>query len=148
MSWHPHLTVACIVEHQNKFLFVEEYALGKVVLNQPAGHLEADETLAQATIRETLEESGYQIQVKGLVGYYSHKSPINNESYYRMCFYGALVSEEANTELDVDIIQALWLSFDEFKAREHQIRTPMVKICLDDYLAGKRFPVDFIHEIK
>jgi len=147
MSWHPHLTVACIVEHQNKFLFVEEYVLGKVVLNQPAGHLEPDETLAQAAIRETLEESGYQIEIQGLVGYYSHKSPVNNESYYRMCFYGSLLNEHAETELDPDIIRALWLSADEFKAREQQLRTPMVKICLDDYLAGKRFPVDFINEI-
>ena len=147
MSWHPHLTVACIIEHQNKFLFVEEYAQGKVVLNQPAGHLEPDESLAQATVRETLEESGYQIEIQGLVGYYSHKSPLNNETYYRMCFYGVLLHEEAKTELDPDIIRALWLSAEEFNAREHTLRTPMVKICLDDYLAGKRFPVNFIHEI-
>ena len=147
MSWHPHLTVACIVEHQNKFLFVEEYAQGKVVLNQPAGHLEPDESLAHAALRETLEESGYQIELQGLLGYYSHKSPLNNETYYRMCFYGVLLNEEAKTELDPDIIRTLWLSVEEFRSREHELRTPMVKICLDDYLAGKRFPLDFIHEI-
>ena len=147
MSWHPHLTVACIVEHQNKFLFVEEYAQGKVVLNQPAGHLEPDESLAHAALRETLEESGYQIELQGLLGYYSHKSPLNNETYYRMCFYGVLLNEEVKTELDPDIIRTLWLSVEEFRSREHELRTPMVKICLDDYLAGKRFPLDFIHEI-
>jgi 8-oxo-dGTP pyrophosphatase MutT (NUDIX family) len=147
MSWQPHLTVACIVEHQGKFLFVEEYAHDRLVLNQPAGHLEANETLTEATIRETLEETGYHICVEGLVGYYSHTSPVTGESYYRMCYFGSLLSENANTNLDPDIVRVLWLSADEFRTQAAEVRTPMVNICFDDYLAGKRFSLDFIHEI-
>lgn len=146
MIWTPHATVAAIVEQEGRFLFVEEFAHGKRVFNQPAGHVDEDESLIDATIRETLEESKWQVQPKSLVGIYTYKAPSNSVTYYRFCYVCDALKEIHDAQLDKDILAAHWFTLDEIKARKEQLRSPLVMKCLEDYLAGKRYPLDIVYE--
>src|SRR5690606_7730686 len=108
MTWLPHITVACVLENKGKLLFVEERSEGNIVLNQPAGHVEKGETLAQAAIRETLEESACEIRLNALLGIYSHYFEEQDIQYYRFCFIAELIKVHEGRHLDPDIIRTLW----------------------------------------
>ncbi len=146
MCWTPHATVATIVERDGRFLMVEEVSSGRVVLNQPAGHLEENEYFADAAVRETMEETGWQVELKNLVGMYAYKSGNSNITYHRLCYAAEAVEHHPDSPLDDGIIQALWLTRDELAERADQLRSPTVLKCIDDYLAGRSFPVDFVFE--
>ncbi|MEH6626188.1 MAG: NUDIX hydrolase [Motiliproteus sp.] len=146
MCWKPHATVACIIEDKGRFLFVEEYSNGKRVLNQPAGHLEANETLVEGVMREVLEETRWQVEITDLLGMYIYTPPHKNSTYHRTCFVGRPVKEETERELDKDIIRTLWLSYEELQAEVERLRSPMVLKALEDYLQGKRYPLEYIQE--
>lgn len=143
----PHITVACIIEQNNRFLLVEEHAEGLVVLNQPAGHLDPCETLIQAAEREVWEETGWRVKVDAIVGLYLYTSPHNQVTYHRICFAATPISHEPNKPLDPNIIQACWLTYAELAAQTTQHRSPMVMTCLEDYLAGKRYPLTLIKHL-
>ena len=140
----PHITVATIVEKEGRFLFVKEHAEERIVLNQPAGHLEMDESLIQAAIRETLEETGWEIEITGLIGIYLYKAPANNVTYQRVCFAGRAVAQRENHQLDKGIIMPVWLSRDELIEQRALWRSPMVLRCIDDYLTGERFSLELL----
>ena len=118
-----------------------------VVYNQPAGHLEAGETLVQAAAREMLEETARPFRPTALVGVYRYESAQNGITYLRFCFAGDCGEREAGRDLDPDIIQSLWLSRDELAQRADQMRSPMVLRCIHDYQAGRRWPLDLLTEI-
>jgi len=145
--WTPHLTVAAIIEQAGRFLMVEEYSEGRVVLNQPAGHVEEDETLLQAVIRETLEESGRVLSPKAITGLYRWRSPLNGITYMRIAFCGSCSERERDITLDSDIITTHWLDLDALSARAAQLRSPLVTRSIQDYLGGQRYPLDLIDEI-
>lgn len=86
MTWQAHVTVATIVEDQGRFLFVEEMKGGRAVLNQPAGHLDPNESLQRAAVRETLEETGWDVELTSVVGIYLYTAPSNGVTYQRICF--------------------------------------------------------------
>ncbi|MFY9179504.1 MAG: NUDIX hydrolase [Venatoribacter sp.] len=143
--WTPHATVATIVERDGRFLLVEEIAeLGSPVLNQPAGHIEKGETVIQAALRETLEETGWQVSVEALLGIYIYAAP-NDITYHRYCLIAKAISPVANAKLDTGIIGPRWLNLDEVR-QSTQLRSPMVLRCIEDYLAGKRYPLELISE--
>ena len=144
MSWPPHITVATIVERQGKFLLVEELSNGKLVYNQPAGHLDPGETLQQAAVRETFEESGWHIKTIGVVGVSKYTAPHTGTIYYRTTFIGEVIEHDANAALDTGILQAVWLSLEEIKAQEHKLRSPLVLKNIEQYLAGERYPLSII----
>jgi ADP-ribose pyrophosphatase YjhB (NUDIX family) len=144
MTWAPHVTVATIVERNNRFLMVYEEADGKKVYNQPAGHLEPHETLSEAAMRETLEETGWRVAITGLLGVNLYVAPSNGVTYMRTTFIAAALSQDANRKLDTGIIEALWLSYEEILARKEQLRSPMTLQILEDYRAGKHFPLQVI----
>ena len=148
MRWTPHATVATIVEDQGRFLFVEEHSptLNRLVINQPAGHLEANESFIEAAKRETLEETGWHVEPEALLGMYVYKAPGNGTVYHRFTFIARAVSEQPDAELDTGIERALWLTYDELIARKDDLRSPTVLQCLDDYLEGQRYPLNFIHD--
>lgn len=148
MRWTPHATVATIIEKDKKFLCVEEQSVsrGELVINQPAGHLEAGETFIQAAIRETLEETGWTVTPTALVGIYTYTAPANGIIYHRYCFVAQADSYDADSPLDTGIERALWLSREELGQRESQLRSPMVTRCIDDYLRGTRYPLELIVE--
>lgn len=114
-------------------------------LNQPAGHLEDNESLIDAVIRETREETAWQFEPEALVGVYRWRHAASQETYIRFCFTGAL-GEFLDTPLDPDITQAVWLDADAMNTRAAQFRTPLVLQCWHDYLAGKRYSLDLLNE--
>ncbi len=132
----PHITVATIVEDQDRFLMVEEFKAGKHVFNQPAGHLEANESLLDAARRETLEESAWEVELTGIVGIYLYTAPSNGVTYQRVCFAARPLKHHPQRPLDSDIVRALWLSRDELLAVPERWRSELVPRCIDDYLAG------------
>lgn len=147
MTWSAHVTVAVVVEQNDRFLVVEEQSKDAdfPVYNQPAGHVEADETLIQACVRETLEETAYKIQVTDLLGIYTYTPPNHLEkTYYRFCFIAHIV-EETQQALDPDIIQKHWLTADEIE-QSAMARSPLVIQCIRDYQTGQRLPLTIINE--
>ena len=138
----PHITVATVVEKDGRFLFVKEYAENRIVLNQPAGHLEMDESLIQAAIRETLEETGWDIEISHLLAIHFDTSPSNNVTYQRICFAGRALQQRPNYTLDQGIIGPVWLTRDELLEQHELWRSPMVLRSVDDYLSGTRFSLD------
>lgn len=139
-----HVTVASIVEQNNKFLFVEEEINGEVYLNQPAGHLEQDESLIDAVIRETMEETGWRVQPEYLVGIYLLKIDSMNRTYLRFCFYCEALEQDLHAELDREIIRTHWLSDEEFSASEIKHRSPLVKKSLEDFFSGIQHPLSIL----
>ncbi len=146
MTWHPHITVATIVEHNGRFLLVEESQAGQPVLNQPAGHLEPDETLRQAAIRETLEETGWEVELSAVVGIYLYTAPSNGVTYQRVCFAARPVLYHPQRPLDSDILATHWLSRDELATQPERWRSELVPRCIDDYLAGPLHSLDVVRE--
>lgn len=146
-QWHPHKTVATVVEHNSRFLMVEELIKGKLVLNQPAGHLEADESLAQAAIRETLEETAWEVELIGFLGLYQQSTSVDNISYIRSCFIAKALRKVPGRELDTGIVQALWLTRAELEERKDQMRSPVVLRVIDDYLQGRSYPLEVVQTL-
>jgi 8-oxo-dGTP pyrophosphatase MutT (NUDIX family) len=143
----PAVTVATIIARDGEFLFVEEQTRSGVRLNQPAGHLEAGETLLDAAVRETLEETGYRVAPTALVGIYRWPSRATGATFIRFAFAGDIVAHEADRTLDDGILRALWLPYDELVARRAMHRSPLVLRCVDDYRAGLRRPLDLVTEM-
>jgi 8-oxo-dGTP pyrophosphatase MutT (NUDIX family) len=137
------VTVAAVIERDGRFLFVEERASGKLVLNQPAGHLEPGESLLEAVVRETLEETGHRFEPKQLVGIY-HWQAEGGTTFLRVTFCGASSPPSGPVRLDEGIVATHWLTRSQVQARESELRSPMVQRCLDDYLAGVRHSLDTI----
>ncbi|CAN7430122.1 NUDIX hydrolase [Aquipseudomonas alcaligenes] len=146
MRFTPHVTVATLVEDQGRFLMVEEISDGRAVLNQPAGHLEADESLIQAALRETLEETGWEVELTAVTGIYLYTAPSNGVTYQRVCFAARPLRHHPERELDTGIIGPRWLTRDELLAHREQWRSPLIIRCIDDYLAGERFPLSLIRD--
>jgi 8-oxo-dGTP pyrophosphatase MutT (NUDIX family) len=143
----PVVTVATIVVRDGAFLLVEEETSAGVRLNQPAGHLEAGETLVAAASRETLEETGYRVVPTALVGIYRWQAREGGATFVRFAFAADVVAYEAERPLDVGILRALWLPYDALIARGMMHRSPLVLRCVDDYRAGSRRPLDHITEL-
>ena len=144
MIWKPHATVAAIIERDNKFLMVEELIHGERQFNQPAGHLDPDESLINAVIRETQEEAAWQFIPEAVTGIYLWKHPGNGETFLRVAVCGNCENHDPQQALDKGIIRAVWKSRDELAQPSCKLRSPMVINCIDDYLAGKRYPLDML----
>lgn len=136
------VTVAAIIERDGKFLMVEERAGSTLVLNQPAGHLEQGESLFAAAAREALEETGHRFEPEHVVGLYLWRSEDANTTYLRVAFCGNAEPTADVAALDDGIVAVHWLSRAQLQRRAHELRSPMVLRCLDDYLAGQRYPLD------
>jgi ADP-ribose pyrophosphatase YjhB (NUDIX family) len=150
MVWKPAVTVAAIIERDGRFLFVEEEAVeGARVLNQPAGHWEPGETLAEASSREALEESRCRFRPRYLVGVYRWHSEAAGETYLRFAFAGDIEGFDEGRALDTGILGTLWLSADQLRARagEQGLRSPLVLRCVEDYLAGRRYPLELVEDV-
>lgn len=143
----PTVTVATIVERDGRFLVVEEETRNGTELNQPAGHLEAGETLPAAAIRETLEETGWHVSPTALVGVYRWQSPSDGATFVRFAFAADARRHDAARPLDDGIIRALWLTYEDLAAQRRRHRSPLVLRCVDDYRAGRRWPVGFVTEV-
>jgi 8-oxo-dGTP pyrophosphatase MutT (NUDIX family) len=137
-----HLTVATVIESDNSFLMVKETRYGKQVINQPAGHVEPGEDILQAAVRETLEETGWEVSITGFLGISTHYASQNGVTYYRMTFVAETINHHQDYIIDSDIDCAVWMSLDEIVAAEHQLRSDMVLSCIEDYRAKRIFPLE------
>ena len=140
----PHITVATVVEQDGKFLMVREKSGGLIVYNQPAGHLELDETLIDAALRETLEETGWQVEIKHFLGVYHYTSTRSGICYVRHCFIADPIKYIKESELDPEILETHWLNRQEIEARRSDLRSPLVLEVIDDYINGIQFPLSII----
>jgi len=144
MRWNPAITVAAVVEQDGRFLVVEERIEGRLVLNQPAGHLEDRETLIEAAVRETREETAWCFHPEALVGVYLWRNPVNERSYLRFAFCGTVDDHQPKLPLDIGIVRAAWMSREQLVAQTPRLRSPLVLRCLDDFLRGSRQSLDSV----
>ena len=143
MVWKPDVTVAAVIERSGRFLLVEERIRGHLVLNQPAGHLEDGEALLDAVIRETLEETAWQFTPEALLGIYQWRSP-RGHTTLRIAFSGSVQAYDAARPLDPPIVTTHWLAHEEIVQRAARLRTPLVLRCIEDYLGGRRLPLEAV----
>lgn len=144
----PRLTVAAVAEKDGRFLFVEErLRSGELVLNQPAGHVEHGETLLDAVVRETLEETAWDFEPEFLVGIYLWQHPTSHTSFLRVTFAGGVTGLRENRSLDAGIERALWLTREELTAQSPRHRSPLVQSALEDFLAGERYPMAILKSL-
>ncbi len=146
MSFQPHITVAALVKRRGRYLIVEEMQYGRKVYNQPAGHVEENETLIDACTREALEETRWQVRPAHLIGIYSYQAP-NDITYYRFGM-AAEALKETDEPLDDEIIAVHWLTLEEIQALNYrgELRSPLVLKMIEDDLAGQAYPMTLIHE--
>ncbi|HKY02489.1 MAG TPA: NUDIX hydrolase [Burkholderiales bacterium] len=143
--WKPNVVVAAIAEREGKFLLVEEEIEdGRLVFNQPAGHWDPGETLLEACVRETLEETAYVFKPTHLLGVFSWTPPGDDKTYLRFAFCGEAGAHDPARKLDKEIRQALWLSADEIRACRDRHRSPLLMHCIEQYLSGARYPLEVI----
>lgn len=149
IRWKPSVTVAALMERDGKFLLVEEHTDSGLKLNNPAGHLDPGESPADGCAREALEETAHHFKPTALVGIYlsrfRKKATGEDITYMRFAFCGTVGEEVPGMALDEGIVRALWMTPEEIRANEHRHRSPLLLRCLDDYLAGKRYPLDMIY---
>jgi len=142
----PDLTVASIVERDGQFLLVEERVGSHLVFNQPAGHVERGERFVEAAVRETLEETAWTFVPTALVGIYLWEQPERHRSFLRVTFCGHVTHHDPNRRLDRGIERAVWLDRAGIVERSARLRSPMVIRCIDDYLEGRRYPIELLSE--
>ena len=144
MIWKPNVTVAAVVQRDGKFLLVEEETDVGLAFNQPAGHLECGESLVEAVVREALEETAYHFVPTHLVGIYNWRHPQKDVTYLRFAFGGDLRGFHPERVLDAGIVAARWLDAEEVRATAARHRSPLVLRCIEEHLAGKRYPLEIL----
>ncbi len=144
MIWKPNVTVAAVIEREGKFLLVEEETAQGLRFNQPAGHWEPNETLEQGAAREALEETAWHFKPQHLLGIYRWHSDKADVTYLRFAFTGEVTGHEPERALDKGIVRTVWMTPDEVRATQEHHRSPLILRCVEDYLAGKRYPLELL----
>jgi 8-oxo-dGTP pyrophosphatase MutT (NUDIX family) len=147
MAWKPDITVAAIAEDAGRFLIVEERISNRLVFNQPAGHVESGETILDALVREVREETAWAFLPAAFLGVYLWSNPANGRATLRFSFSGAVADHDATLTLDRAIVRTHWLSRAQLIERTARLRSPLVLRCLDDYLSGRRLPLDAVSSL-
>ena len=147
MVWKPDVTVAAVAEIDGRFLFVEERASGRVVINQPAGHLEDGETFLEAVVRETLEETAWRFEPQSLLGVYVWRPEHQARTFLRVAFAGVVSDHDPSRPLDHGILRTRWLTREQLVEPRLRLRSPLVTQCVDDYLAGTRHPLTLLNHL-
>ena len=150
--WSPSVTVAAVVERAGRYLVVEEMTPEGLRLNNPAGHLDPGETLQQAVARECLEETACSFVPQALVGVYLSRfvrpaaadRPAQDVTYLRFAYCGSVGEPEPGRALDTPVLRTLWLTPDELRASADRHRSPLLLRCMEDHLAGRRYPLDAV----
>jgi ADP-ribose pyrophosphatase YjhB (NUDIX family) len=144
-----HITVAAVVEREGRFLLVEERIdPGRIAINQPAGHMEENESILAAVIRETREETTRRFTPQGLVGVYRWQVPDNGPTYVRFCIHGEVGEADPQRAFDNGILRTRWLSRAQLEEQSDRLRSPMVLRCVDDYIAGNRHPLAILRDLQ
>ncbi len=146
-TWTPHVTVATVTERNGRFLFVEESVNDELVINQPAGHWEEGETLMQAAIRETYEETGWHVELTGVLGLYEHQPVELDYAFLRICFAAKPIEHDASHVMEQSIKRWFWMDQHELRGEIFRHRSPMVQQCVEDYWTSTRFPLKLINHL-
>ncbi len=146
MNWSPHVTVAAIIEDNGKFLMVEENIRGKIIYNQPAGHLDDQESIIDAVIREAREETAWEVIPQHLCNVQLWRNNENEQSFLRFSFICKAINHYPHEDLDTGILRALWLSRDEIS--QLTLRSPLVLDSIDHYLAGHKQSLETVRYVK
>lgn len=144
--WAPRVTVATVVSDGDQVLMVAEHINGQRLLNQPAGHLEPDESLCQAALRETLEETGWEVELTGLIGIYQWRAP-DGTDFLRATFAARPLRHHPERPLDTGIESALWLPPSSLVGRP-DLRSPLVARCVSDWQAGRLYPLSVLEMLQ
>jgi 8-oxo-dGTP pyrophosphatase MutT (NUDIX family) len=147
MAFRPDVTVAAIIEREGRFLVVEERAARRIVFNQPAGHLERGESLLEAVVRETLEETAYSLVPEAVTGIYLWRHPDIDRTFLRVAFAGSVAGPDPALRLDRCVLRVAWMTRSQLAGRPKALRSPLVLRCIDDYLAGTRHPLSLLATI-
>ena len=147
MIWKPDVTVAAVVERDDQYLVVEERASGRIVFNQPAGHLEDGESFEDAVARETLEETGWTFRPDAITGIYLWRGAQSNRTFLRVAFCGSAELHDPGRVLDRGIVRVRWLTREQLAATGPRLRSPMVLRCIDDHRSGVRYPLALIRTL-
>lgn len=142
--WRPRVTVACVVQEGGRFLMVEEDVRGQRLFNQPAGHLEPGESLPEAARRETLEETGWEVELQSFIGVRQYLSAEHDEQIVRFAFAGRPLRHHADRDLDDGILAAHWMDYAQIARHAERLRSPLVLASLEDWLAGARWPLSLV----
>lgn len=150
--WQPDVTVATVVVRDGHVLCVEERVSGCVVINQPAGHLEPDESLTDAALRETREETGWDVRLTAFIGAYQWKAPARpngrpGRHYLRFAFAAEPERLDPARTLDEGILRAIWMTPNELMEARDRHRSPLVWHVVADYLAGRRHPLSMLQQL-
>ena len=151
--WKPSVTVAAIIERHGRYLLIEEHTPEGLRLNNPAGHLDPGESPEDGCAREALEETTHTFKPTELVGIYISRlqrparenRAAEDVTYFRLAFCGELGEQVPDAKLDKGIVRTLWMTPDEIRANVNRLRSPLVLRCMEDHLAGQRFPLDMIY---
>ncbi|MEO9080263.1 MAG: NUDIX hydrolase [Rhodanobacter sp.] len=139
--WRPHVTVACVVADGDRYLMVEEEVSGRLAWNQPAGHLDDGESLVAAAQRETLEETGWTVELQHLIGVHQWRSTEHGDAVIRFSFAARATSHDPSRPLDSGIRRAVWLTRADIAERGELLRSPLVLLSIDAWLGGQRLPL-------
>lgn len=144
--WVPHITVACVIHRDGKYLMVEERDKfsGELVFNQPAGHLDDGESISDAAVRETLEETGWRVELTGVLCMALYRAPASNITYYRTTFLATPLERVENAVIDADIHAVHWLDYEEILARSARMRSPVALAVIERHRQGISYPLDLI----
>ena len=150
--WKPSVTVAAIIERRGagaaEFLLVEEHTPEGLKLNNPAGHLDPAESPQQGVVREVLEETTRVFTPDRLVGVYLSRfqRPTTGEdvTFIRFAFGGTVGEPDPGRALDHGIVRTLWMTLPELRASRARHRSPHVLGCIEDFIAGRRYPLDAV----
>lgn len=147
--WRPSVTVAAIIERDGRFLLIEEETKDGLRINNPAGHLDPGESPAEGCAREALEETAWHFRPTDLLGIYLSRfqraSTGEDVTYLRFAFCGELLEQEPHRPLDHGIVRTLWMTPEEVRASTDRHRSPLVLRCIEDYLAGIRYPMELVY---
>ena len=145
--WKPNVTVAAIIEQDGRYLLVEEETEAGLLLNNPAGHLEPGESPIDACVRETLEETGWTVELECLIGIQQWISSHSGSQFVRFTFAAHPLRHDPSRKLDDGILRAFWLDRDEIIAASDRLRSPLILHSIDDWLAGRRLPLESIQQL-
>lgn len=145
--WTPHVTVAAVVERNGRFLLVDEDTDEGRLYNQPAGHWERGESLLEAAVRETREETGYAFTPQRLIGIYRWDAA-RDVTYLRFAFAGDVVGEDDVRSSEPAVHGNVWMTVDEVRAASARLRGPHVLACIEDYLGGRSWPLDLLMDVR
>ena len=150
LRWRPNVTVAAVIERDGRFMLIEEHTAEGLRLNTPAGHLDPGESPSEGCAREALEETAHQFTPTALIGIYLARfqrgegDALEDVTYLRFAYAGELGAKEEGRALDHGIVRTLWMSIDEIRASVERHRSPLLLQCIDDYLAGQRYPMSLV----